>query len=204
MSRGLIAGCVIGRRGRIPGARRSAAVLAGALLSACAALPPPPAAAPSLLPPASLGASHSVEQVLHAAHGAREATLQCIVDIVPERLRVVCVSALGQRVFTLEQTAAELHAERAPFAPRQLAPQHILADLQLAYWPLAALQAAVADGVRVLEPRAGLRRLQRGERIVAEVHYADADPWNGRLWLVNLEHGYSLDIRSRPLAEAAQ
>lgn len=156
-----------------------------------------------LLAPATLGSTRSVEQILHAAYGEREATLQCIVQIDGAHLRVVGVTALGQRVFTIEHDGTSIRAERSPFAPEQLRPEAILADIQLAYWPLAVLQAAAPPGTRVVEPRAGQRRLLRDGALIAEVHYADADPWNGRLWLVNAEHGYSLDIRSQPLADSA-
>ena len=176
-----------------------------ALGAGCAAVPasaPPPVL--PLLSPAALDASHSVEQILHAAYGAGDATLQCIVEVTPQRLRVIGLSALGQRVFTLEQDADGVQAAASAYAPAFIQPQNIVADMQLAYWPLAALQAAAPDGVRVSEPRSGLRRLERNDRLIAEVHFADADPWNGRLWLVNFEHGYSLDIRSQPLTAVAR
>lgn len=178
------------------------AALAAALLCGCATVAPAPDAARHalpVLPPASLGAERAAEQVLHAAYGGREATLHCIVEIAPERLRVIGVTALGQRVFRLEQDAQGLRVERSPFAPGELQPQDILADIQLAYWPLPTLQSVAPAGVRLTEPRPGLRRLSRGARLVAEVHYAADDPWNGRLWLVNVERGYSLDITSHPL-----
>lgn len=184
--------------------RHGSAWLAAALLSACAAVPPAPEAGRSylpILPPSSLNAARSAEQVLHAAYGEREATLYCILDVSAERLRVIGLTALGQRVFTLEQDALGVRVERSPFAPGELQPQDILADIQLAYWPLATLQAVLPPETRLTEPRVGLRRLFRGKRLVAEVHYAADDPWNGRLWLVNLERGYSLDITSRTLPE---
>ncbi|MGH8517262.1 MAG: DUF3261 domain-containing protein, partial [Panacagrimonas sp.] len=41
------------------------------------------------------------------------------------------------------------------------------------------------------------RRLRYGDALVAEVHYADRDPWNGTLWIVNFRDGYSLQVASR-------
>jgi hypothetical protein len=74
----------------------------------------------------------------------------------------------------------------------------VLADVQLALWPLAPVREAFrAAGLEVSEPFAGVRRVLRGGRLVAEVHYAGGDPWNGRLWLVNFEHDYSLTIDTR-------
>lgn len=177
-----------------------------ALAAGCAAAPtagPAPATLP-LLPPASLQASRSVEQILHAAYGAGDATLQCVVEVTPQRLQVVGLTALGQRVFTLVQDGAGVSAEASAYAPAFIDPHRIVADMQLAYWPLAALQSAAPPGVRVSEPRDGVRRLERDGRLVAEVHFADADPWNGRLWLANFEFGYSLDIESRSLTEVAR
>ena len=39
-----------------------------------------------------------------------------------------------------------------------------------------------------------MRRLRRGDALIAEVHYTTADPWSGRLWFVNFEFDYSLTI----------
>jgi hypothetical protein len=56
-----------------------------------------------------------------------------------------------------------------------------------------------AAGWQLSEPTAGVRRLRRGELLVAEAHYSTDDPWSGRSWLVNFEFGYSLQIDSQAL-----
>ena len=85
--------------------------------------------------------------------------------------------------------------ERRSF-PTSLDPERVLADMQLALWPLPAVQAAFRErgprGHRAVRRRAP--RCRRGDALIAEVHYAGADPWNGRLWFVNFEFDYSLTI----------
>lgn len=180
------------------------AALAGCVSPGAGPAAPPagsPAPDPTLfapLAPSTLGYSVDAEQLLSAAYGARESTLRCIVTVDADALQVVGLTASGQRVFSLRYDGEQIDGERSTFAPEQIDPQHILADIQLAFWPLDAVAAAAEKrGWQVSEPRAGLRRVSGNGRIIAEVHYADADPWNGRLWLSNFVAGYSLDIRTR-------
>ncbi|HEY9547675.1 MAG TPA: DUF3261 domain-containing protein [Solimonas sp.] len=192
----------------VPRARiaRVAAVAACALLPACASLAPADDAASTspplpLLSPASLGASLQAEQVLHVAYGSDEHSLQCVVRDDAKSLSLICLTGMGQRVFTLDYDGSDLKTWRAPFAPDAIDPQRIVADLQFAYWPLPALKSAWQIGeTQVIEPRPGLRRLIHGDRIVAEVHSATADRFPARLWLVNFVYGYPLDIDSQMLA----
>ena len=168
------------------------------LLPACALLPqlPPPPA--PLLSPAALDATRTSTQVLNFAYREREFTLQCVVQVSPQSMNLVALGPLGQRAFTLGYDGQKLSADISPQVPKNLSPQRVLADLQLALWPLAAWQAQTAADSewQISEPRAGLRRLRHNGRLIEEVHYADADPWNGRFWLVNVALGYTLDIQS--------
>jgi hypothetical protein len=66
-------------------------------------------------------------------------------------------------------------------------------QLALCHSPRCRKRCADQD-LEVSEPFAGVRRLRRGSDLVAEVHYAAADPWASRLWLVNFELDYSLTI----------
>lgn len=177
--------------------------LAALLLSSCAAQRSPPLAASgadelppiaSDLPPLPAQAM----QTLHAAFAEREESLQCGIGTANGGWRAVCVNPLGMRLLSLGVAAdGQVTAERGLGVPEQLDPRRILADVQLAYWPLASLSAAYAGSPwRVSEPLSGTRRLWRDGRLAAEIHYADKDPWNGRLWLVNLRYGYTLAIRT--------
>lgn len=153
---------------------------------------PPPT--PSLLPPSALGTERTANQIVRGAFGEREATLQCAVIVRGNDLTVVGLTTLGVRMFTIRYDGREVHQEQALPLPSQLTPERLLADLELVYWPLAALQAA---GWEASEPFSQTRRLRRAGRLIAEVHYDGADPWRGRAWLVNLEHGYTLSIDSQ-------
>jgi hypothetical protein len=165
--------------------------------SAAAAPPVPasPASAPRLFAPPAALSPRSASQVIHAAYGSRVATLRTAVQIDSAGLTVVGVTATGMRLFSAFYDGQRVSAERSPFVPKEVSPERVLADMQLALWPLASLQSVYAgSGQTISEPVTGVRRVVNGDRLIAEVHYASDDPWTGRLWFVNFEFGYSLTI----------
>jgi hypothetical protein len=160
---------------------------------------PAPVPPPSAFAPPGALSPRSASQVVHAAFGARVATLRTAVQLDAAGLKLVGVTASGMRVFTAAWDGERVTAERGPFVPKEVSPERVLADIQLALWPLESLQRAYAgSGRSVAEPFPGVRRLTRDGALVAEVHYASADPWNGRLWVVSFEYGYSLTIDTTP------
>lgn len=141
-----------------------------------------------------------MNQVVRTAMGAREFTFNCVVTVKDGAMSVVGLNAVGVRLFTLRQDGSGVRVEKSAGVPAAFDPGHMLADLQLVFWPLAPLQSRLReDGWQLSEPAPGTRRLQRGDRLVAEVHYAAEDAWTGRSWLVNLEYGYTLQIDSQAL-----
>ncbi len=147
-----------------------------------------------LAAPAALSA-RSATQVIHAVYGARSMTLSTAIQLDATSLKVVGLTATGQRLFTASFDGTVVDAQKSAFVPGNVDPERMLADVQLALWPLPAVQESFAKaGLEVTEPFAGVRRLRHGDVLIAEVHYASADPWNGRLWFVNFQYDYSLTI----------
>lgn len=184
----------------------AALLLSALLLGGCVGLQtsPPPAvnrAAVPTLPAATLGQTRNALQIVRAAFGPQEATMQSAVDITPERMQVVALSAMGLRLFSVIVEGGKTTVERAPGIPEQVQPEQILSDIQLCYWPLEALRAGYqGTSWDVSEPFVGTRRLKRDGRLIAEVHYSKpgTDPWRSRLWLANFEYGYSLAVDPAP------
>jgi len=180
---------------------RRLALVALLCLGGCAATPParPALVSRPLLAPATLGQERTVSQVVRAALGARELTFNCVVTVKQGAMSVIGLNAVGLRLFSVRYDGATVQADKSPGAPTEFDPAHLVADLQLVYWPIETLQPALTQsGWQLSEPVPGTRRLRRGERLVAEVHYATLDAWTGRSWLVNFEHGYSLQVDSQP------
>jgi hypothetical protein len=184
-------------------AMRWAIGLSLSLLQACTHLAPAGTqgtATRPLVPPASLAADRAANQVVRGAFGEREMTFNCVLSKQGNVLTVVGLTAMGVRAFTLKYDGQTISVENNLPVPPQLTPELLLADIQLVFWPLSALQPALAAaGWQLTEPFSGTRRLRRGDTLAAEVHYDRADPWSGRSWLVNLEHSYTLGIDSTSL-----
>ncbi|MGE0115891.1 MAG: DUF3261 domain-containing protein [Steroidobacteraceae bacterium] len=177
------------------------------VLAGCVSAPRTPPVSESgwpLLSPASLGQTRQITQILRGDYGDASFKLRSVVTVDAQQLTVIGLTSMGLRAFTVKYDGQNLSEERAPQVPEALQARQLLNDLQLAFWPLPALQQAwQAAGGEVSEPYAGTRRLQRAGNLLAEVHYAD-DPWNGRVWLRHFDHPYSLYIESIPLESAAQ
>jgi uncharacterized protein DUF3261 len=147
-----------------------------------------------------LGSDRVVNQVVRGAFGARELTFNCVITVKDGAMTLVGLNSFGVRLFTVRYDGDTVSSETAPGMSVPLMPERLLADLQLVYWPLSNLAKPMADaGWQLSEPADGIRRLRRGEQLVAEAHYSSEDPWSGRSWLVNFEFGYSLQIDSQAL-----
>lgn len=189
---------------------RIALLLLVALLGACRSTPQRPGptadAAPALLlAPVSLGHSVHADQQLEAWFGERQLQLRCAVAVDAHRLQVVGLSPAGQRLFTVQQDASGIDAQSAiPGVLEGLRPEWLIADLQLAFWPLAALQQAypVDQGWALsIDEDGGNRLLRRNGRLMVQIHRAspDVEAWNGRVLVVNYWFDYALDISSQRL-----
>src|SRR5262245_7704903 len=127
------------------------------LMTACAHAPRE--SAPGLRPLAPIEAisPRNASQVIHAAFGDRAVTLRTALEVDASSVKVVGVTATGQRLFTAAWDGHNVTADRGPFVPDDLDPQRVLADMQLALWPLPALRGALSgdSAYEITEPFAG-------------------------------------------------
>jgi len=174
--------------------------LAGAAMAGgCVLMPSTPQQLP-LLGPSSLGAERSATQVLHAEMDGHKLTLQCAVQADATAVTLIALGPLGSRAFTLHYDGHTLDAVPGPYAPPGLPAERVLADVQLALWPLSAWEQQLqGSDWQLAEPQPGLRRLSYRKRLVAEVRYSGVDPWSSPLTLTHFPPGaYALDIEPQP------
>lgn len=179
---------------RALGAHAIVFALPAALATAgCAA--PGPLLAP--LAPQTLGSSITVRQQITAHFGDDTRQLQVALKVAPRDLKLIGLTALGQRLFTLSWNGQRAEVTSAVEPLADIDPAHILADLQLAYWPLPALRAALPADLR-LEQYGTARVLWRNDQLLWFASSETADRWGSTLTLYNAQAGYRLTVQ--PLA----
>lgn len=95
------------------------------------------------LPPNALGCAAQVQQrltVLPPGQAARE--LDALLEVDASTVRLAILN-LGQMVGTLEWDGRQLRTELSRWWPGVLAPEQVLSDLQMAFWPQEAIVQAL-------------------------------------------------------------
>ncbi|MDN5861883.1 MAG: DUF3261 domain-containing protein [Salinisphaera sp.] len=166
-----------------------------AALAAAGCAPPRPLLPP--LTPGSLGDSITVRQQLTVRFDGEVRSMQVALQVAPTDLTLIGLTALGQRLFTLSWAGGQLALKSRVNRIADIDPARILADLQLAYWPLPALRAALPDSLH-LEQYGTARVLWRDGELLWFASSQTANRWGSTLTLYNARLGYRLTIR--PLA----
>lgn len=152
-------------------------------------------ATPALrLPPSALPRPLALQQRLTFVHGGRRETVDALVESDADGTRLV-IHAQGQVALRLDWDGKDLKQQRAPWLPAALDGERVLTDLQLVYWPVAAISAALPPGWTLAE-EGGRRVLRKDGEAVATVDYPQ--PSHARLEQRAL--GYALDIESSEAA----
>ncbi len=171
-----------------------------ALLAACAGAPvAAPAPGPGgvlpplglRLPPAALGRELALDQQLQFTVGGEVQVVQARLEADATGTRVL-MHQHGRPLLRLAWDGLRLDGVRAEEAPVALDSQRILDDVQLVYWPAAAIRKALPRGWH-LDATPARRVLRQGREPVASITYAD----DGAVQLRQHRLGYVLDIRVR-------
>lgn len=168
--------------------------LAVALLHGCATTRAPEASVgvPLLrLSPASLGCVLSAQQrITVAVQGRASQSAEALLEVDAETVNLALV-ALGQTLARLSWDGRSLGQQRAAWAPEALSSERVLSELQLAGWPLPAVQQALPLGWELSASERGRELRQAGELKLRVLYGAD------RVWtLDNPQQGYRLTIHT--------
>lgn len=173
-------------------------------LAACAHSPPPadvarPVVDP-LLSPDSLGRSLTLSQIVTGEYGDERYTLRIETEVTSDHLVVVGLTPLGVPLFSLEQKAGSSTIDMMK-VPDQLPfdPRHMLSDLQLAYWPTAALAGALARRSMTMAGgwEDGFRRvIDRDGRLLVEILYTNPGSDRYEIVIQHFDHPYRVRIRT--------
>lgn len=127
------------------------------------------------LPVQALPCSVALQQRLTVMPPQQSAqSLEALLEVDTHTLKLALFH-IGQRMGTLQWDGQQLHTELSRWWPSVLPPAQVLSDLQLALWPMDAIQADLPAGWQVEENHSFRRLLyQREVRILVEKNHADA------------------------------
>lgn len=121
------------------------------VLAGCASAPAPTLATPQLrLAPVLLGHPLNLQQHLTLQAPGHDRQLDVLLEVDEHHVRIGVV-AMGQVAARLDWDGVTLTEDKAAWWPQAVSGSRILSDLQLTLWPVAAIQAALPAGWRLVE-----------------------------------------------------
>lgn len=189
-------------------ARRAVFALLAVMLTACSWISPARLPELPLLSPATFGQQWQVTQSVtlqplagddSAPHRSGQ-TLLAAWSVSPARLDFAGLTPTGQTLLTLSYDGQQLTETTSPLLPKEVSGRDILAQLQLAYWPLNSIQQALSGSpwsLRQVNP--GRRELWLNGQLALDLQISPPGPSGQPLESIIITHplrGYQLKIQT--------
>jgi len=143
-----------------------------------------------------LGPARRIVQQINAVWADRQESLLAVLELDARHIAMAGLSNDGLSLFNLTYDGRTVVSDKSPLLPESVAPEFIISDLQLVYWPIAELQKILPADWRV--EQAGQKRiLTVKNKKQVEVNYLSPDPvWPKAVELVNFRYNYRLNIKT--------
>lgn len=161
---------------------------------------------PELMPVAGpVGPSRRIVQQITALWPKRKETFLCVLELDKQHIAMAGLTNDGVSLFNLTYDGKTIVSDKSPLLPDPVAPELIITDLQLVYWPVSVLQKNLRASPWRLEVDSNHRRLYYQGVKTVEVNYLSPDAvWAKSVELINYRNSYRLYIKTisyEPLSE---
>ncbi len=153
---------------------------------------------PILMPMAPpIGPSRRVVQQITALWPNRKETLLCVLELDKQHIAMAGLTNDGVGLFNLTYDGKTIVSDKSPLLPDLVAPEFIITDLQLVYWPVTLLQKKLHASSWQLVSDTNHRRLYYQGKKTVEVNYLLPDTvWAKSVELINYRYNYRLQIKT--------
>ncbi len=181
----------------MPGLMRRVALI-GVLLAGCAttrAAEPEPIAWPAV-PLATMGFPSTATQSVTVTRAGNTIDFTALIESDQTHLVVAGMGSMGPRLFKVTKTASGVTGEASPLVPSSFKPEHMLADLELAFASTESLRAAFAGTGWALGEKGFVRAASYDGTPVSTVTKTTDNPFDGPVDLENVRFGYHLHVET--------
>ncbi|CAA9891904.1 conserved hypothetical protein [Candidatus Methylobacter favarea] len=168
------------------------------VLSGCAAFDKQEVSGQPVVMPIAppVGPARRIVQQITALWPGRQEILVCVLELDERHIAMAGLSNEGLSLFNLTYDGKKLELDKSPLLPDTMAPEFIITDLQLAYWPIAMLQKILPAQWR-LEAGQNHRHLYYQNQKRVDVNYLSSDAgWPKDVELINYPYNYRLRIKT--------
>ncbi len=143
-------------------------------------------------PPAPpFGEHRHIERDLEIRVGESLHTARCILELTPDSTHITVTDRHGQLMVEMRHSQGQLRVKRTPHLPAAVSADELIADLQLALWPLDRLRAGLKPPWTLAADGEG--RILRFNGITqARVDYQSEEPSSQPLPVYNAQNDYLL------------
>ena len=168
------------------------------LLSSCSQLVHQETAQDRLALPMAqpFGQSRRIVQQLTVTCGNQQQSLLVVLELDAQHIAMAGISNEGLSLFNLHYDGKTVVYEQSLLVPKAISPVAIITDLQLAYWPIAELQALLPAGWRITSNENKRFLYDSHEKRIA-VDFLEPDrDWPKIIQLVNYRNNYLLQLKT--------
>mgnify|MGYP000397938049 CR=1 FL=1 len=162
-----------------------------------------------LLPLSEAELQGSYNQTITIEYGDNHQTFLSQLEIDSQQLTMVGLATFGARIFTLEFDGERLQFFTIPQVAARLSPEHLLAEFQLASWPIDPIREQMKNSKPKtywlsaprklhIEESDNNRSIYFGGLKIINIDYEDLPDKSKKIVFKNLERGYTLHIKQFP------
>lgn len=118
----------------------------------------------------------------------------CVLEMDAQHVAMAGLSNEGLSLFNLSYDGKTIQLDKSPLMADSLAPEAIMADLQLIYWPIEALNKRLAPQWRLESDKNHRYLYYKDDRKVAVNYLSASSTWAEVVDLVNHQYDYNLHI----------
>ncbi len=152
----------------------------------------------SLAPP--LKVHRRIVQQIVAEWPKRRDTFICVLELDEHRIAIAGLSKDGLSLFNIAYDGNKVNKSRSPLLPAEVKPEHIIQDIQFAFWPQPELQKNLAASWRLAKVNKGREFFVNDDLIVSVQYFPPTLPtanfWPKSALLTNHRYHYRLTINT--------
>ena len=142
-------------------------------------------------PAATFGEHRHIERDLEIRVGEHIHIARAVLALTPDATRITITDQRDRLMVEMRYGQGRLNVKRTPYLPAEVSADDLIADLQLALWPLERLRAGLTPGWTLAADDEG-RILRFNGTTEAQVDYQSDEPSSRPLPVYNARHDYLL------------